>query len=132
MSDGFQEVHGVSCKAGDGFGEDDIDFAVLTDFKANVRIIDGTACVPPTVLPRKCLISRNGAISQLANKTMYVNLSASGMIGISVVVILVLTQLSVIRVNITLQPRIVCTGGMYHDTLTLIFFPLCSRRFPKK
>lgn len=66
---------------------------VLTDFKAAVRIVGRTACVPATVIPRKCLISRNGAISQLA----------------------------VIGVDIVFQLRIVGSSGMHHDTFNLDF-----------
>lgn len=90
---------------------------VLTDFKANVRIVGRTACMPSTVLPGQRLIGCHTSVSQLSNKAVDADLSSAGMIGVPVVVVLVFTQLSVIWADIAFQPGIVGTGGMHHNAL---------------
>ena len=69
------------------------------------------------MIPRESLVSSNGAICQFADESVDTDLSAAGMIGVPVVAVLVFTQLSVIRADIALQPRIVGTGGMHHNAL---------------
>ena len=85
--------------------------AVLADFKANVGVVGRTTSVPATVIPRQSLIGSNRAVRQLADEGMDADLSSAGMIGVPVVIVLVLAQLSVIRADIALQPGVVGSCG---------------------
>ena len=56
-------------------------------------------------------------VSQLTNEAVNADLTTASVIGVPVVVVLVLAEFSIIGIDITLQPRVVRTRGMNHNTL---------------
>ena len=58
-----------------------------------------------------------GDVSQLADEAVDADLSAAGMIGVPVVVVLVFAQLTVIGTHIAFQPGVVSPCAVNHDAL---------------
>ena len=56
-------------------------------------------------------------VSQLTNEAVNADLTTARVIDVPVVVVLVLAEFSFIGTDITLQPRVVRTRGMNHNTL---------------
>ena len=84
---------------------------------ADVGVVGRTTCVPAPVVPRQGLVSGDCTVLQLSNKAVYTHLSATGMVGVPMVVVLVYTQQAIVRSHIAAQIGVVCPGGMHHNTL---------------
>src|SRR5699024_163443 len=97
---------------------------VLADFKSDMGVVCTASGVPSTMIPRQSLVCGNRAVSQLANKGMNADLSATGMIGIPMIVILIFAEQTIIGTDITLEVWVIGTSGMDHDTLNRNF-PAC-------
>ena len=101
--------------------------AVLTDLELDVRIVAGSftagATPPRAVIPRHRLHSSNRTVCQLTDPEVQTRLH---FFMVPVVPVLVLAQKIqqfrtigsiIIRLNISLQPRIICAGRMPQDSL---------------
>ena len=89
--------------------------AVFTNFEADMGVVCATACMPAAMIPRQRLIGCDAAVCQLADEAVDANLTTTGMVGVPMVVILVLAQLTVIGSDIAFQPRVVRAGAVYHN-----------------
>jgi hypothetical protein len=97
--------------------------AVFTDLETDMGIVGRAACVPATMIPRQSLIGGNGAISQLADKSVDADFSAAGVVGVPMIVVLVLPQQTIVGANIALQPGLFAPVLCTMMPLTVIFLP---------
>ena len=78
---------------------------------------NGATGVSATMIPRQGLICGNSPISQFADEAVDADISATGMVGVPMVVVLVLAQLAVIGTYIAFQPGVVRPCAVNHDAL---------------
>ena len=90
---------------------------VLADLKADMGVVCRTSGVPSTMVPRKGLVRGDGAVSQLADKGMNADFTATGVVGVPMVVVLVDTKGTVIWAYIAFQPGVVSPCAVNHDAL---------------
>lgn len=72
--------------------------------------------MPASMIPRQGLICGDCSVRQLSDEGMNTDLPSSGLILVPVVIVLVLPKQSVVRADIAFQPRIICPGGMHHNS----------------
>jgi hypothetical protein len=68
------------------------------------------------MIPREGLVCCDRAISQLSNKSMDADLTATGLVLIPVIIVLVLSEQTIIGADVAFQPRIIRAGGMHHNS----------------
>jgi hypothetical protein len=61
--------------------------AVFADLKTDMCVVCRATSVPTSVIPGQSLVGSDRAVGQLANETMDTNLSATGVIGIPMVIV---------------------------------------------
>lgn len=71
--------------------------------------------MPASMIPRKSLICGNCSVRQLSDEGMNTDLTATGLILIPVVVILVFAQQAIVGTHVAFKVWIVRSGGMHHD-----------------
>ncbi|MPN15793.1 hypothetical protein SDC9_163129 [bioreactor metagenome] len=91
--------------------------AVLTDFKGNVRVVAGATAVPAAHIPRQGLVSRDGTVSQLTDKTVNADLPSVRRVLVPVVVVLVFAEQSVVGADVAFEVGVIRPSGMHHDAL---------------
>ena len=73
---------------------------ILADFKSDVGVVSRATGVPTAMIPGQTLIRCYCTIRKLTNEAMYTDFTTTGMIGVPVVVILVLSKSAIIGADI--------------------------------
>ena len=77
--------------------------------------------MPAANLPRKGLVSGDGAILQLTDEAVNTDFTVAGMVGVLVVSVLVDTEQAIVRTDIALEPGVIRTRGVNHDAFDGVF-----------
>ena len=77
--------------------------------------------MPSHHVPGQCLVCCDASVLQFSYKGVDADATASWSRCVPVVVVRVWTQQSIIRADVSLQPRVIRAGAVDHDTLRFNF-----------